>query len=139
MKKNKKNFKNLFSLNSKVVLLVGVIILIFFSIALSREVVRKMEINREIAALETEINSLEGENQDLADLIAYLNSTSWQEKEAREKLNLQKPGETVVAILRGQENQVTGGDGQADNQDLSVAENDPNTSNSRKWFNYFFN
>ena len=55
-------------------------VLIFFSISLVKEIVRKAEIDNEIAELEKEIEELESTNTELADLIQYLNSTSWQEK-----------------------------------------------------------
>ena len=117
---------------SKVILLLGVVILVLFSISLTREIVRKIEINQEINALAGEVEMLEAKNAELADLIQYLNSTSWQEKEARSKLNLQKPGEGVIAILGGGQETVTV------DKDGQVVQEQENLSNPFKWFKYFF-
>lgn len=131
----KKNKKRAF-LKSKLIIIFAIIILITFSIALTREIIRKLEINSEIAGLENEINKLEDQNTELADLIEYLNSTSWQEKEARNKLNLQAPGESVIAII---DNSIIEESTNGDNGN-DIADNQGNkTSNPQKWFKYFFN
>ena len=120
-------------LTSKIVLVLGIVILIFFSISLVKEIVRKAEIDNEIAELEKEIEELESTNTELADLIQYLNSTSWQEKEARSKLNLQKPGEGVIAILDLPTN------GTEIEETVNTEEtSEENVSNPTKWFKYFF-
>jgi len=112
---------------------------VFFSIALSREVIRKMEINREIAELETEIALLETDNGELSNLIEYFNSTSWQEKEARSKLNLRKEGEGVIAILDNGNLAIVNEDGEVVETNNEQQVSQLGQANPSKWFEYFFN
>jgi cell division protein FtsL len=59
---------------------------------------KKYKINKEIEDLKTQIASAEKSNQQISEMIDYLGSSSFLEKEAREKLNMKKPGEEVVII-----------------------------------------
>jgi cell division protein FtsB len=59
-------------------------------------------INQDIDDQKQEIAKLESENGDLKNLIAYLQTDSFKEKEARRKLNYQKPGEKVLLIPRSE-------------------------------------
>ena len=83
---------------SKFFVVVGVIILILISISLGKELIRKAEINSEIKLLEAEIEGLESKNTEMGDLIKYLNSSSFLEKEAKERLGLQETDEKVVMM-----------------------------------------
>ncbi|HYC80110.1 MAG TPA: septum formation initiator family protein [Candidatus Binatia bacterium] len=87
---------------------------------------QKREVDSEIRRLQGQADSLEKDNQQLSDLIKYLGTQEYQEKEAREKLNLKREGEEVVVL--------------PEDDDLGqVAQaNIDNTSNPKKWFNYFF-
>ena len=64
-----------------------------FGVSLSKELIRRYEINKEVNKLKAEVTTLEGRNKALADLIQLYNSPSYQEQQARAKLNLRKPGE----------------------------------------------
>ena len=81
-----------------------------------------------IKTLESEIADLEGKNNDLNNLFAYLNSQEFIELEAREKLGMKKPGEKVVIIPRESKALVAG-----ESTILSVA-----IPNYLKWYYYFF-
>jgi hypothetical protein len=48
--------------------------------------------------LEEEIAKLERNNKDLDELVNYLQTDSFKEKEAKEKLNLIKEGEQLVLV-----------------------------------------
>jgi len=129
MPKRTKNRKFKF-LSSSYFIILGVIILILISFALAKEILRRREINQQITQLKDEISRLGGENQELGNLITYFRTKSFQEKEAREKLGLQKPGEKAIAIpqtIQGEER-------------ASVLEKneEENLSNPKKWWLYFF-
>ena len=84
----------------------------------------------EINALEQGILTLEEKNRDISDLIAYFQTESFQEKEVRRKLNLQKPGEHVVVLPDGQAS------GAVDS--VSGGEQLAEQKNWKKWWEYFF-
>ncbi|MDP3970303.1 MAG: septum formation initiator family protein [bacterium] len=105
----------------------GIIVIV---ISLTKEVIRKVEISKQIETLEQEVAELEQHNVELGDLMQYFNSSSFQEKEARKKLGLLNEGETVV-MIPGEENygDISNSDDQEVIQDVS---------NMRKWKKYFF-
>ncbi len=95
--------------------------------ALGKVIFRAHGINREISRLEKEIQESEKNKKEISQLIEYLKTDSFKEKEARLKLNLQKPGERVVAIPS------------SENSDLiSEKAKDKEKDNSIKWWKYFF-
>ena len=65
-------------------------------------------------------------NRDLAEKIIYYQSPSYQERIARERLGLQKPGEKVIVILP--------------EDAKKIAEKDPydKLSGPEKWWKFFF-
>lgn len=113
-----------------VTIILGIAIM---GISLTKEIIRKVQIQRQIQDLEQEINTLEQHNDELNDLIAYFNSSSFQEKEAKIKFNLTAPGETVVVLPESDQSTVA-----QTNTTVAVT---PTTrvSNVQKWINYFFN
>lgn len=113
-----------------VTIILGIAIL---GISLTKEIIRKVQIQRQIQDLEQEINTLEQHNDELNDLITYFNSSSFQEKEAKVKFNLTAPGETVVVL--------PGSDQSTAAQTNTTVAVTPTTavSNVQKWINYFFN
>ncbi len=75
-------------LSSKIFLFIVVFILIFLLIGLIKETYRKHQLTSEINELRSNIDKLEGDNQQLIDLMDYFKEDSYLEKEARIKLNL---------------------------------------------------
>lgn len=118
-------------ISSKIFLIFGLFILGFIIIALGRETYRKYQVQKEINALQTEIENLEKSNQELAALLEYVKTESFKEKEAREKLNLQKSGEKVVIIPSQELNQ-------QQSADIEKAAENINISNPIKWWQYLF-
>ncbi|MFH1598247.1 MAG: septum formation initiator family protein [Patescibacteria group bacterium] len=117
-------------LSNKTVIVIGLIILVFLSIALGKELLRRYEISREIEQLETEIADLEQRNLDLDDLIDYFNTNSFVEKEARTKLGLQKAGETMVIFPETE--------GGTESAETAEAAADEAMTNLQRWWKYFF-
>jgi cell division protein FtsB len=126
--------KNKKTIWSKLLLIFGFFILIGVSFFIAREYYKKSQIQKEIQKLETEAALINRENLEIQDKIAYFESRDYQEREAKDKLNLQNPGENVVVIKPGivKEKNIEPGN-----------ENIPQplpseTSNMKKWWKYFF-
>jgi cell division protein DivIC len=108
------------------------IVLLFFVIFISYSVIRERRdqkvVRENINSLAVEIASLEGKSLELSSMIKYLRSDDYVEKEAREKLGLQKEGERLVIVPEGSDNLAK----VAGDEDMS------NMSNVRLWARYFF-
>ena len=111
------------------VLVFGIIV---FGVSLTQSVIRKVEVQQQIDELEQEIAILEQQNGELDELMSYLGSSQFQDKEARKKLGLQESGEQVVVIQ--QEDSVL-------TTVVSPPEPEaaPEPTNPQKWRAYFFN
>jgi len=108
-------------------MLVLFLLLIFIGRAIIKEKKGQGETRQAITSLQSEIGQLEDQNMELASMIKYLRSNEFVEREAREKLSMQKEGEKVVIIPQTQ-GIVAGINTQADE----------NTSNYIRWWRYFF-
>lgn len=82
--------------------LVLILLLILVMISFFKTFIQERGIRKEIVALEDEIKKIEGEKIDLLETLDYLKSDFFKEKEAREKMEMQKPGEKAIIILPGQ-------------------------------------
>jgi len=102
-------------------------VLIFVMVITARIFVQKRVVDREIAKLQDQMERVKKDNEQLSSLIQYLNTTEYQERQAREKLNLKKDGEFVVVLPQGS----TSGT-EATQTEATKA------SNYERWFNYFF-
>ena len=109
--------------------------MVVLGVALTKEIIRKIQIHRQIETLEEQIASLEEHNSELNQMIQYFNSSSFQEKEARTKLGLSAVGETMVVLpdgaATGSEATTQATDGRSTDQ--------AKRSNIQKWQDYFFN
>jgi len=84
------------------VLMVGLLVIIvgFLVVSNYRINKRRAELGARIDELKAEIQILEERRQGLEAKISQADQDSYLEKEARERFNLKKPGEEVVAIIR---------------------------------------
>lgn len=73
-------------------------LVIYVFIILGRSIWLNWVLKNEIDHMKQEIILLSQQNTDLENLIIYYQSDSFKELEARAKLGLKKPGETVVSI-----------------------------------------
>ena len=105
------------------------LLLILFSVALFREMMRKLEIQNEIKKLETEVTKMQNRNNELTSLIEYFKSDEFVEKEGRTKLSLKKPGETVVSLAANNQTSTV-----ENNQVMQVS----SANNYQVWKDYFF-
>lgn len=118
----RKSFFQIF-LYSSLSSLILILILSLIVIGLLKTLSREREINKEIIALEKEIKKLEGEKSNLLEVLEYLKSDFYKEKEAREKFGMQKPGEKAIVILPAEEIQ---------------EEREKEISIPRKWWHFLF-
>ena len=127
------NLKNKI-LSSRIFIIIGICLLIFIGFSLGKETYRNYQIQKEIQALEEEITKLKENNEDLMNLIEYFKTESYQEKEARQKLGLQKEGERVVIIY--EDNNLS----EEIVNELSQSEEikKERISNLKKWWNFIF-
>lgn len=136
MKKNREK-KNLSAkLFLGIFFLAGLTVLVLIGVSLGKEAYRKRQIQKEIEGLQSQINQMGQENGDMENLISYLSSTDFQEKEAREKLNLQKSDEKMVVLRK---DSVEAGNQPGNSAGISQVELEDNSPNWKKWWNYFFN
>ncbi|OHA57623.1 MAG: hypothetical protein A2588_00840 [Candidatus Veblenbacteria bacterium RIFOXYD1_FULL_43_11] len=115
------------AVTSKFFLLTAIVALAAVGYGVLKSAVRRAEIEREIQALRTEITEHQSKSQELSQLIDYLNSEEYKEREARLQLGLQKPGENVVVIPNSTDT-TTKSESQASNS---------SQANWRLWINYF--
>jgi len=122
-------------LRSKILIVAEIIVLVGFSSALAKEVIRKHQVEKEVEKLQQELSELEQKNIELDQLTEYFSSDSYKEEQARTKLGLQKPGEKIITVL-GDSTEVNGA---MDNENALLANNEENNlTNPQKWWSYFF-
>jgi cell division protein FtsB len=78
--------------------IVNIVIIVFLAMALGREVARSRSIDADIRKLQVRIDALSVRNAEIFALQNAFGTESYIEREARLKLGLKKPGETVVII-----------------------------------------
>lgn len=101
----------------------------------SKETGRTRKINDEIEALKQEAEKMKADNDVLRDKIAYFETNEFKERVAKEKLNLKKENENVVAIKQSpavvqEENPV--------NLNNGVNIEKEEEREYVKWWNFFF-
>jgi len=140
--RGKNEEKNLLKkiLSSKLSLLASVVLLVLISVALGKVIYRRYLIEQEIGAMREEIEKAEGKNKELSDLIAYFSTDAFREKMARQKLNLQRPGETVVALpVKKEGEKIILGSEDDSSENRARSEDAENfLANAKKWWHYFF-
>ncbi|MFC1701042.1 septum formation initiator family protein [Patescibacteria group bacterium] len=126
------------ALGSKFFLFVALFVLISLALSVGKESYRKYQLTKEINKLESSIERLEGRNQQLSELMEYFSEESFLEKEARVKLNLQKPGEKIVIFSDEQEEKNLDNAKQQEDLEIDNNVNDGAVANCWKWWEYFF-
>jgi cell division protein FtsB len=114
-------------LRSKIFLVGVVVAIVLVGMGVGRVVLRNRALAQEVAALEAESQRLAARNTEFTELMKRFETQAFLEHEARVKLNLQKPGERVIAFRSGGSTSST----------EPIAEK-KNTTNVDLWWNYFF-
>ena len=94
---------------------------------------KQSQIDREIALMKADIQANEGNNSQLKQMLAYLESPEFLEEQARIKFNLKKDGEKVVVV----KNMETANDAIMQDQE-EINEKNILPGNYQKWLDYFF-
>jgi cell division protein FtsB len=118
------NFRS--SLSRLAVLLTAGYLLFLFG----RSAYKNYQINQRIKELQASITTLNEQNTNLKNLIAYYQTETFRELEARRKLGLKKPGEIVVALPENTEEVL-----QTENPEEKKEQTTPNW---KKWWEYLF-
>lgn len=112
----------------------GLIIFGYLLVGSGKLVYENFRVHEDSGQLSSEVDQLKQHNLELENLLAYYRTDSYKEKEARARLNFQKPGEKLVVVPV------------PEGEDVSSAltpgpETQPETpdSNPRQWWNFFFN
>jgi len=108
--------------------IVGLSFLVLILFPLAKTYSQRKLVEQEINEVKKEISDFESKNQELKEMINYLQSDQSLEEQARLNLNLKKPGETVVII---NEKKIAAGT-------VSASDETNDSSNLKKWWYYFF-
>jgi len=74
------------------------IIIFYIGFILSRSLWQNYKITQDVKGLEETVDDLDDDNHRLKNLVLYLRTDSYKEKEARRKLMMKMPGEHVLAL-----------------------------------------
>jgi len=77
---------------------VGIVVIIYLVVILGQTIIKNYALNKQIDDLKAQTTQLQDQKDALAYNIQYYKTDSYQQREARAKLGLQLPGETVVAL-----------------------------------------
>lgn len=94
----------------------------------ARAIIQKYTVDRQIAQMQARAASISNDNQQLSDLVKYLNTDQYRQKAAREQLNLKKDGEYVVALPPDTQESASG----------ATTTTGGTLGNPQKWYRYFF-
>ena len=114
------------------IVVVGSGLLLVFMVAIVREVIQGHQVRQQVSRLRQEVTVAEQEHRELQDLIDYLSSPTFQEREARLKLGLKKSGERVI-VVPGDSNTNQTTAGSTDTTAAAQAGTNP-----ARWWQYFF-
>lgn len=134
------------TLNSKIFLLLALLILLAVSFGLAKIIIKHLQIKKEFSNLNKKIESLNKNSVELSNLIDYLNTAAYQEKTARQEFGLKQPDEKVVVITKNnsavannfQSNPAAQNNRQPETPGQNALPAADKISNPDKWLRYFF-
>lgn len=119
-------------LRRKTVLAANLALLVLAGWGFGGEFMRSRDMQQDIDRLRAQADALETKNFEMARLGRGLTSSDAMEREARLKLGLQRPGESVIIIKDIQPPPP------AKPADTATSDAQPRVSNALKWWRYFF-
>lgn len=109
------------------------IVIGYLAIGSVKLILENYRIHQDSSRLDADIVRLKQNNLELKNLLAYYRTDSYKEKEARARLNFQKPGERVVPVA------VPPGDDESSITQPGIETQAPTPpSNPQQWHDYFF-
>jgi len=122
---------------SKLCIFLLLLAFIWLGLVLTKTFYKRYQLNEEIENLKIEIEKMDKKEQELTKFISYLDSSTYLEKEAREKLNLKKEGESVLMVseseLENESSSVVSRQAFVGDNKGEIIEN-----NLIKWWKFFF-
>ena len=112
----------------------GILVLGLLALADWRQVQHTQGIQKQINQLTQQAGDLQQKNADLLGTIDMLKSGGAAEKQAREQLNMKKPGEFVYSFAPQQQPGAVGASGSG----ADSKSNGSDVPNAQRWYNYFF-
>jgi cell division protein FtsB len=125
-------------------LMVNLLLILFVIFSFAREIIHSRDIAAQIETLQKQSKELEVQHFAIADLKNAVQTESFVEREARLKLGLKKPGESLIILKNEQKQQVTTSSGKSGDPQSAALTTDALAAekplaNSTKWWYYFFN
>ena len=108
--------------------IIGLVFLAAIILPLARTYNQRRLVEKEIAEVQEQIRQYEEQSGQLGELLGYLESDQSLEEQARQSLNLKKPGEAVVVIEKPTDASAASVDEQKNTGGIGLA----------KWWRYFF-
>lgn len=111
----------------------GLLIFGYLLVGSGKLVYENFRVHENTTRLSNEVDTLKQHNLELEDLLAYYKTDSYKEKEARARLNYQKPGERLVVVPIPVGEDVS--------SDLTVGPETKSAtpkSNPEQWWDFFF-
>jgi len=105
-----------------------IILGIGFIVKLTGDFLRLLKAGQKIKVMEERVLRLEERKKELSSKYQYYQTPEFIEEEARNKLNMAKPGETIVILPPNLSELLN----------HSKAKTEPSLPNWRKWWNLFF-
>jgi len=118
----------------KTVTVILILLIAMFLVKAVREIINRQEITKELHQLDRRIIELQTEQQELENLMTYLQSWDFIEKEARTRMNLRKEGERVIIIPQNS----TGTPAMRLEESQLVTSTIQDLNNFEKWWQYVF-
>jgi cell division protein FtsB len=78
--------------------LIGGLVVVYLVVLLGQTIKRNFDLGNQISRLQVQAKQLQAQTDELSNRIQYYQTNSFREREARAKLGLQLPGESVIII-----------------------------------------
>ena len=124
--------KNKFSFTI-ILFVIGIALAVIISVRAVKEAYRNRKIEKEVESLRQEAERIQNDNDTLQKQIDYYSTSEFVEKISKDKMNLQKPGETVVIVKKGINNQ-----SEIEDEKKEIVQVEDNEKNYKKWWDFFF-
>jgi len=121
-------------LRARLLMTTGAILLVYIAVSTIQAIWQNYQIDKELGQLREENAQLKLRNKYLQNLIAYRQTDAFKDKEAREKLNYQKPGESVLIVPNEDIERFT--EGNIQDQETTIKHT---PTNPEKWWQLIFN
>ena len=141
----KKGFIYSFIFNQKTLAVLGLILIVLIAIPLVKNINQRRAVDKEIKDMQEEITARKNKDSDLRQLMNYLESDQYLEKQARLNFGLKKKGEEVIVIKDGNSAGASlSGKGVAKESSgiseippVKSAKNNNLAINPQRWWSYF--